>query len=820
MTDHASSHSRSGRVPTRPACRRRRGAALIAAGVLLPLPVLTGCGDDESGASAASQDIAPAARDRVRTGGTLRWAVDAMPATFNAFQADANATTGRITGAVLPRLFSADVRGRPQRNADYLDAADISAREPRQVVTYKINPKARWSDGRAIGAADFIAQWKALRGKDNAYWTARNAGYDRIAKVTKGADAREVKVTFAKPFADWRSLFTPLYPKSVMGDADAFNERTRKELPVGAGPFAVQKQDSASGSVTLVRNPKWWGAPAKLDTLVLKAVPLEKRRAALAAGSVDVAKIDQGTATKVTGTAKGGEAGSDALPAYTVRRALEPAYTQLALNGSTGPLTDERVRRAVARALDRQALADTVLKPAGLPARPLGNHLLMAGQQGYADHSDALGGQDTEAAKALLADAGWRPSDHPPAVVPPEQVKRRGGAGEAEDASAPGVSGASASASEPGASAASSPAASASVSAQPGSAAPSTSAGASSGAEADDGRNPEERGALRETYRHEVGGTYGYEVDGRPAAAEAPLSFVGAVGSEVQQAALLRQSASFYKDAAAAQKERAGGDTASAAYTNSRQYTQRAAQALGAAEMIETGQAPHLPGAGGNAGSPPDRAAHEREAGPAEAQAAPVPAAEQPAADRAGAADRAPVARKNGKALVLRFVLPDGPGSEQLRAVGGKIATMLGKIGITTSIEKVSDESYFRDHIASGDYDLALYSWPGTPYPATDGRPIYAKPQPAADGSLTVEQNYTRVGSDRIDQLFEQAAAELDEDAARELMAQADARIWAVAGSIPLYQRPELVATKKSLANVGAFGFAVPRFEDIGYRKG
>src|SRR5437763_865001 len=89
-------------------------------------------------AAGASQDIAPAARERLKDGGTLRWAVDTMPGTLNAFQADADATTTRITGAVLPTLFTLDERGRPQRNADYLDAADITARDPKQVVTYKI----------------------------------------------------------------------------------------------------------------------------------------------------------------------------------------------------------------------------------------------------------------------------------------------------------------------------------------------------------------------------------------------------------------------------------------------------------------------------------------------------------------------------------------------------------------------------------------------------------------------------------------------------------------------------------------------------------
>ena len=95
-----------------------------------------------------------------------------------------------------------------------------------------------------------------------------------------------------------------------------------------------------------------------------------------------------------------------ALRRYVLRKALEPAYTQLALNGTKGPLADERVRRAVARAIDREALAKAVLKPFGLPAEPLGSHLRWPAD-GYKDNSGALGGQDTEAAQSLLADAGW-----------------------------------------------------------------------------------------------------------------------------------------------------------------------------------------------------------------------------------------------------------------------------------------------------------------------------------------------------------------------------------------------------------------------------
>jgi len=144
---------------------------------------------------------------------------------------------------------------------------------------------------------------------------------------------------------------------------------------------------------------------------------------------------------------------------------------------------------------------------------------------------------------------------------------------------------------------------------------------------------------------------------------------------------------------------------------------------------------------------------------------------------------------------------------------------MLQKVGIRTDITKVPDDSYFKDHIAAGQYDLALYSWPSSAFPATDARPIYAKPVPAADGSLNVEQNYTRVGTDQIDQLFDQAATTLDEDESRDLIRKADARIWAAAGSIPLYQRPQLVGTRATLANTGAFGFQTPVYEDMGFLK-
>ncbi|MDT0566491.1 ABC transporter family substrate-binding protein [Streptomyces sp. DSM 3412] len=735
----------------------RRSLVFLVAGVLT-MPVLSGCGEeDPAGRPVAGQDIAPAARNLVADGGTLRWAVDAVPETLNTFQADADPATARIAGAVLPSMYRLDASGRPELNSDYVESAEVVEHEPRQVVLYKLNQQAVWSDGREIGAADFAAQWRALSGKDSAYWTARNAGYERIAKIERGENDLEVRVTFARPYADWKSLFTPLYPKQVMGTPDAFNDGARKKLKVTAGPFALKDIDRKGGAVTLTRNPRWWGRTAKLSTLVLRAVPRTERVEALAEDKIDIAEVDSVQAERIMLASRdkkeAGAAGplsqsdsakalrswavahgsdeeaagdeisarkkrraaiaaytaqQSALRGFTVRRSLEPAFTQLALNGSDGPLADERVRRAVARAIDREKLAALVLEPLGLPAVPVGSHLALAGQAAYADSSGALGGQDTDEARALLADAGWEQGGPLEPVKPTESEKAAGA--EAETTATKDASGSA----EPS-------------SGKPTSGKPSSDKPASGSDKPGSGAS---RSAADES-------TYTVGQDDKPR---------DAYEKEGEEGAHLAQ--------------------------DGRQFQ---------------------PGG--------------------------APGAYAPQGTRAPAgAARGPLA-KNGKLLTLRFVLPSGPGTESLRAVGGRIAAMLERVGIRTEISKVADESYFKDHIANGQYDLALYSWPTSAYPATDARPIYAKPVPAADGSLSVEQNYTRVGTDRVDQLFDQAVSTLDEARTRSLIRKADARIWAAAGSIPLYQRPQLVAARTDLANAGAFGFQTPIYEDMGFLK-
>jgi peptide/nickel transport system substrate-binding protein len=577
-----------------------------------------------------------------------------------------------------------------------------------------------------------------------------------------------------------------------MGAPGTFNDGARRKLKVSAGPFAIDKIDREAGDVTLKRNPRWWGRPAKLSELVLRAVPRERRAAALADGRLDLAEIDSSEAHRIALAARDkgksltqgpgaaltpGKAlrswaiahGSDeeaadeeitarekrgkaiakyadeqsALRAFEVRKSLEPAFTQLALNGSEGPLVDERVRRAVARALDRDELARVVLQPLGLPAEPVGSHLALAGQHAYADNSGALGDQDTKEAQALLSDAGWV------AGGPVKEKKEKKAAG----------------------------------------------AEAAKTSKSDDGSGDDgtyivgEDPKPGEAYGSAYGSADSFAGDDKPGDSGSSAVLAPAPMARLQRVALLDQAYALgARDEAEREKKK-----------------QEKKQPKGKQDGADTsGQAAkkHLAQDGKQQlkrGGAPGAYAPKGTAAPERAAAGPL--------------------AKDGKPLSLRFVLPSGPGSESLRAVGERISRMLERIGIRTEMSKVADESYFKDHIASGQYDLALYSWPASAFPATDARPIYSKPVPAADGSLNVEQNYTRVGTDQVDQLFDQAIAELDTGKSRSLIRRADARIWSAAGSIPLYQRPQLTAARTALANAGAFGFQTPIYENMGFLK-
>ncbi len=563
-----------------------RALCLIA---LITLGAVTACGGTEgvppgyeggsSGPPVKAYDINPVTRDQVKDGGTLRWGLTEYPTQWNVNHVDGNLNDVRnVIDALMPRAFRSDERGRISLDTDYVQRAEVTSATPKLVVRYVLNPKATWSDGKPITWQDYEAQWKAMNGETPAYRSGSTIGYEEIESVARGTDDHEVLVTFAAPFSEWRSLFSPLYPKSTNASSATFNTNWLNKIPVTAGPFKFAAADPKEKTITVVRDPKWWGARPRLEQIIFRSLDREAQIRAFDNGKLDV--FDAGSSGAEYARAKKARDG-------VVKQAAGRDFRQFTLNGESDILSDPRVRQAVALGIDRKAIAEADLRGLGWPTVLLNNHFFMNSHEGYRENAGQFGAYDVERAGRLLDDAEWKLS----------------------------------------------------------------------------------------------------------------------------------------------------GKTRT----------------------------------------------------------------------------------RNGKDLTLRFVVPkDVPVSQAEAEMARK---MLLKLGIKVDIQTVPSTAFFDKFLLPGDYDMAAFSYESTAYPMTSAFDRYFNGVTASGDDTEWYSNIGRSGSTAIDDALGMAGGELDEAKARSDINAADKLVWQDVNVIPLYQRPESVVVRSSLANIGARGFYDLKYTDIGFTR-
>jgi peptide/nickel transport system substrate-binding protein len=392
-------------APTPAPRRRPRARATLVALLALAALLGTACGGsqqggDLSGGSARSGNaISPADPNSLRQGGDFLWSLDYIPPNFNYNQLNgSDAMAADVNWAILPQILKGDANGNVTPDPDYLQSADVTGTNP-QVVTYRLNPKAAWSTGRPIDWTDFDAQFRALNGSNKAYEVASNTGYQDIASVRPGATPEEVVVTYKQNFGDWRSLFTPLYPRETNNDPVAFNTGwANQPQPISGGPFIFQSLDQTSKRLTVVRNPKWWGTPARLDRIIYVALDRSAQPEAFANGSLSFFDIGSSVANLQR---------ARQTPGADVRTANGPNYNHLTFNGAPGSLlADPQLRLALQRGIDRSIITRALIGPIVPDAAPLGNHIYVQGLEGYQDNSGVVA-FNVQQANADLDRLGW-----------------------------------------------------------------------------------------------------------------------------------------------------------------------------------------------------------------------------------------------------------------------------------------------------------------------------------------------------------------------------------------------------------------------------
>ncbi|MFD4458237.1 ABC transporter family substrate-binding protein [Nocardia sp. NPDC058480] len=382
--------------------RLRRAGFRIAVPVFALTLVLGGCGSDvdvQSGSSTigAINDINPQDRDALRDGGNLRLALTSFPATFNNLHVDSDGEISDLTAWTLPGTINSDAAANLTIDHNYYSDVELINTNPQQ-IKYTINPKAVWSDGSPITWEDLRSQANVLSGRDTAYKIAASQGYSSVEKVERGVDDRQAIVTFAEHYAEWKGLFNPLYPHQLTASPQAFDDLYRNDMPLSSGPFIITSIDRAQQRIVLSRNPKWWGDTPKLDTVTYSVLDNSARLNALQNNELDVSTLS-GVEEVKTATN---------TPGIKVRRAPANRFSHFTFNGAPGALlSDPKLRIAISKGINRQAIATATQNGVVTDPKPLNNHLFLVGQTGYQDNAESIS-YDPAAAARMLDELGWK----------------------------------------------------------------------------------------------------------------------------------------------------------------------------------------------------------------------------------------------------------------------------------------------------------------------------------------------------------------------------------------------------------------------------
>lgn len=293
-----------------------------------------------------------------------------------------------VNKVLFPGLVRPDEQLRPTPD---LALSWVAAPDGRS-VTFALRPGVRWHDGAPFSARDVKFTFDQVISRTSG--SRLRSDFAAIAG-TDIIDSLTVRIRLSAPFAPLLPLLgynAGILPEHLLkgkklSEATTFNRTT----PIGTGPFMVERTSPGS-SVSLVRNPQWYGDRPGTSRLLFKIVPdINAQVAQLRAGALDLITVEPANLGSVRNA-----------PGIRVIDAPVVQHWYVALNASHPMFASPAVRRALQFAVNRAVLVKGVLK--GYGDVPTGTVPVALG-----DYFDRTAGTpySPDSARRLLSSAGW-----------------------------------------------------------------------------------------------------------------------------------------------------------------------------------------------------------------------------------------------------------------------------------------------------------------------------------------------------------------------------------------------------------------------------
>lgn len=262
----------------------------------------------------------------------------------------------------------------------------------KKTYTFKLAPDAKWHDGKPFTSADVkFTLGLAKDTKSGSAFAARLAAVQEV----ETPDAQTAIIKLSAPNAGLMDSLTKLMMlpahqlSSVPVESLAKSEWWSK-TPVGTGPFKFGKYETDQ-YVELSANAEYRGGKPKVDGLVNRYFKTTATAAAaLKSGEIQVSYVEPDDARTFANN-----------PAFKIIEADSYVVNYIGFNHDAPLWKDERVRKAMLYAIDRNAIIASLYGGAAKPANCayVADHLVPPGLEPYAYNPDK--------ARALLKEAGW-----------------------------------------------------------------------------------------------------------------------------------------------------------------------------------------------------------------------------------------------------------------------------------------------------------------------------------------------------------------------------------------------------------------------------
>lgn len=349
----------------------------------------------------------PIANTSAVPGGTYNTWGGPAPKSLNMWL-DYNSFSANVMGLLFENLVSLhSVTDEPVGNV----ATSWETSPDGKTFTFRIDPRARWSDGRAITAGDFQFYYDVIMNPKNMTPIFR-VGLARFARP-EAVDSLTLKVTAKEAHWSnfWEAAGLVAFPAHVWNGKN-FND-INYDFPVVSGPYKLGEV-KRERYIALERRGDWWGRAKrynqhKYNFGVIKYRFMEDRNKALEAfkkGDFDVYPIYTAALwAEKTGPSDIPGIGNGWVSRKEVFNQEPKGYQGFAINLRRDKFKDVRVRQALSHLLNRTLMNDKLMYNQYF----LLNSYFPDLYPGNVNPDAPVLGYDPAKARTLLTEAGWKP---------------------------------------------------------------------------------------------------------------------------------------------------------------------------------------------------------------------------------------------------------------------------------------------------------------------------------------------------------------------------------------------------------------------------